>query len=90
MEVQRRRRRGKPKRRWLDSGGMILSKGEVSSSHMMAYIILHRIYIKGFAKKKKFSKNPSLLWKWVVGSRSHSELFFIFLEHHPKIAPNQY
>ena len=33
------------------------------------------IGIRGFAKKKN-SKNPSLLWKWVGGSRSHSEFFF--------------
>ena len=26
--------------------------------------------------KKKISQNPRLLWKWVGGSRSHSELFF--------------
>ena len=30
---------------------------------------------KGFAKNF-FLKNPSLLWKWVGGSRSHSEFFW--------------
>ena len=33
--------------------------------------------IRGFAKKKN-SKNPRLLWKWVGGSRSHSEFFDVF------------
>ena len=28
--------------------------------------------VRGFAKKKN-SQNPRLLWKWVGGSRSHSE-----------------
>ena len=27
--------------------------------------------------KEKKSKNPRLLWKWVGGSRIHSEFFFI-------------
>ena len=36
------------------------------------------------AVQRKNSKNPSLLWKWVGGSRSHPEFFF--LENHPKIA----
>ena len=40
---------------------------------------------KGALQRKK-SKNLSLLWKWVGGSRSHSEFFFFFLENHPKIA----
>ena len=31
--------------------------------------------LKGFAKKKN-SKNPRLLWKWVGGSRFHSNFFF--------------
>ena len=39
--------------------------------------------------KEFFSKNPRLLWKWVGGSRSHSEFCFV-LENHPKIALNQY
>ena len=43
--------------------------------------------IRGFAKLKK-SKNPRLMWKWVGGSRSHSE--FSSLENRPKIALNQY
>ena len=30
--------------------------------------------LRGFAKEKK-PKNPRLLWKWVGGSRSHSEFF---------------
>ena len=30
--------------------------------------------LRGFAKKKN-SKNPRLLWKWVVGSRCHLEFF---------------
>ena len=30
------------------------------------------LVLRGFAKKK----NPRLLWKWVGGSRSHSEFFF--------------
>ena len=30
---------------------------------------------KGICKEKN-SKNQSLLWKWVGGSRSHSEFFF--------------
>ena len=38
----------------------------------------HDVYchIRGFAKKKN-SKNPRLLWKWVGGSRSHSDIFFL-------------
>ena len=42
--------------------------------------------LRGFAKKKN-SKNPRLLWKWVGGSRSHSE--FLCVENRPKIALNQ-
>ena len=41
--------------------------------------------VRGFAKKKN-SKNPRLLWKWVGGSR----IFFFFGENGPKIALNQY
>ena len=37
---------------------------------------------------KKKSKNLRLLWKWVGGSRSHSEFFWV--ENRPKIALNQY
>ena len=33
-------------------------------------------------------KNPRLLWKWVGGSRSHSEYFVV--ENHPNITLNQY
>ena len=44
--------------------------------------------VRGFAKKNN-SKNPRLLWKWVGGSRSHSEFFFGG-GNHPKIALNQY
>ena len=40
----------------------------------------------GFAKKEN-SKHPRLLWKWVGGSRFHSEFF---LENRSKIALNQY
>ena len=29
----------------------------------------------GALQRKKNSKNPRLLWKWVGGSRSHSEFF---------------
>ena len=47
-----------------------------------------KVNIWGFAKKQ-ISKNPSLLWKWVGRSRSHSEFFFFF-ENHPKITLNQY
>ena len=43
--------------------------------------------VRGFTKKKN-PKNPRLLWKWVGGSRSHSEFFVV--ENHPKIALNQY
>ena len=60
---------------------MILSKLEVSPSHMMAYIILHRIDIsgtKGLCKEKKFKKIRVYYGSgWVGGSRSHSK-FFIF------------
>ena len=28
----------------------------------------------GALQRKKTSKNPRLLWKWVGGSRSHSEI----------------
>ena len=42
--------------------------------------------LRGFANYF-FPKNPSLLWKWVGGSRSHSEFF---LENLPEMAPNQY
>ena len=35
-----------------------------------------------------FSKNPRLLWKWVGGSRSHSEFFCV--ENLSKIPLNQY
>ena len=37
--------------------------------------------IKGFAKKKN-SKNPRLIWKWVGGSRSDSD-FFVGLTRDP-------
>ena len=37
--------------------------------------------------KEFFFQNPSLLWKWVGGSRSHLEFSFL-LENHPKIALN--
>ena len=30
---------------------------------------------KGLCKEFSLSENPRLLWKWVGGSRSHSELF---------------
>ena len=43
--------------------------------------------LKGSCKENKNSKNPSLLWKWVGGSRSHSDFF---VENHPEIALNQY
>ena len=43
--------------------------------------------VRGFAKKTN-SKNPRLLWKWVGGSRSHSE--FVVVENRPKIALSQY
>ena len=33
--------------------------------------------VRGFAKEKN-SKNPRLLWKWVGGSRSHSEFCNFF------------
>ena len=46
--------------------------------------IQNRPTLRGCGKK---SKNRRLLWKWVGGSRSHSEFF---LENHPKIALNQY
>ena len=37
---------------------------------------IQQVGFRGFAKKKN-SKNPRLLWKWVGGSsRSHSEFFF--------------
>ena len=51
------------------------------------YQVLHVLLpVRGFAKNL-FSKTPSLLWKWVGGSRSRSDFF---LENHPKIALNQY
>ena len=43
--------------------------------------------LRGFAKKKN-SKNPRLLWKWVGGSRSLGH-FFVW-KNRPKIALNQY
>ena len=42
----------------------------------------------GVLQRRKNSKNPRLLWKWVGGSSSHSEFFF--LQNHLKIALNQY
>ena len=33
--------------------------------------------VKGFAKNFCFSKNPILLWKWMGGSRFHSEFFCV-------------
>ena len=30
----------------------------------------------GALQRKENSKNPRLLWKWMGGSRSHSEFFF--------------
>ena len=32
----------------------------------------------GALQRKKKSKNLRLLWKWVDGSRSHSDFFFFF------------
>ena len=55
----------------------IVSHNIAENYHMRAF--------RGFAKKKN-SKNPRLLWKWVGGSRSH---YFFFIENHPKIALNQ-
>ena len=48
-------------------------------------VIISNCGLRGFAKKF-FPKNPSLLWKWVGGSRSHSDFC---VENHPKIALNQ-
>ena len=42
--------------------------------------------LRGSAKKKN-SKNPSLLGKWVGGSKSHSDFFW---ENRHKIALNQW
>ena len=42
----------------------------------------------GLCKEIFFLKNPRLLWKWVGGSRCHSEIF-LFLENHPKIPLKQ-
>ena len=36
---------------------------------------MEQLYVRGLAKKRN-SKNPILLWKWVAGSRSHSEFLF--------------
>ena len=48
----------------------------------------HNQAVRGFAKKKN-SKNPRLLGKWVGGwVRSHTD--FLLLENRPKIALNQY
>ena len=47
------------------------------------------VSVPSLTLQRKNSKNPSLLWKWVGGSRSHSELLSL-LENHPKIALNQY
>ena len=40
--------------------------------------------LRGFAKLKKNSKNPKIIWKWVGGSRSHLDFFFK-LKNCPKI-----
>ena len=40
--------------------------------------------LRGFANKN-FPKHPRLLWKWVGGSRSHSE--FCFVENRPINSP---
>ena len=37
-----------------------------------------QVNVKGLCKEKKFQKNPRLLWKWVGGSRSHSEFFYLW------------
>ena len=42
----------------------------------------------GAVQRRKNSKNPRILWKWVGGSMSRSE--FLFCLNHPKIALNQY
>ena len=43
----------------------------------------------GAVQRNSSAKNPRLLWKWVGGSRSHSD-FVLFFENHPKTALNQY
>ena len=43
---------------------------------MLIKDLCHGCTVRGFAKNF-FSKNPRLLWKWVGGSRSHSEFFFV-------------
>ena len=76
-----------------------VSKGKVTShspfttaiiSYSYPFLLLLRYTrLKGAVqRKKKFKKNPRLLWKWVGGSRSHSELFWV--ENHPKIPVDQY
>ena len=40
--------------------------------------------IRGIAMKKKFSKNPIFLWKWVGGSRANSDLLWKIVPNSPK------
>ena len=44
-----------------------------------------RSSMRGSARETN-SKNPRLLWKWVGGSKSHSDFF----ENRPKLALNQW
>ena len=41
----------------------------------LKHLVVQSDLLRGFPKNF-FSKNPRLLWKWVGGSRSHSEFFF--------------
>ena len=54
-----------------------------TNTEILHWKLYNNIFIKGLAKKKN-SKNPRLLWKWVGGFRSHSE--FVVVENLPKIA----
>ena len=72
-----------------DSSEIISCSSNQQRSSQIVYVSPATCLVKeltivlGALQIKNFSKNPRLLWKWVGGSRSHSEFFF---ENHPKTA----
>ena len=70
---------------WEDDGTMTAT---IKTDSDVYYIEVGLVLSKGLCKSSFFLQKPRLLWKWVNGSRSHSEFFvwkiIIFLENIPK------
>ena len=59
--------------------------GDHDYEHVLSHFFYGHSHLLSLQRKN--SQNPRLLWKWVSGSRSHSD---VCVENRPKIALNQY